>query len=60
MFAPTENHATLAIASALEGFGRGRAVTFVNAGGTCEQGRRIVVGDESHVWVDGVGVRGRV
>jgi hypothetical protein len=50
MFAPTEDHATLAIASALESFGRGRAVTFVDASAaTREQGCWIVVCDQSHV-----------
>ena len=32
MFAPTENHTTLAVTSALEGLSRGRAITLVDAG----------------------------
>jgi hypothetical protein len=41
MFASTEHHATLAITSTLEGFCRGRAVTFVNPG---QKGSWVVVG----------------
>jgi len=49
MFTPTEDHATLAIASALESLCRGRAVTFVNAGRARQKGSGIVVGDQGHV-----------
>lgn len=44
VFAPTENHATFTIASALEGFSRGRAVTFVNTGRAREERGRVVMG----------------
>jgi len=44
VFAPTENHTTLAIPSALKSLSRGRAITFVNTGCAREQRSGVVMG----------------
>jgi hypothetical protein len=51
MLTSAENHATLAIASALKSLCRGRTVAFVDAGYSCRSRKDgwMVVRDEGHV-----------